>query len=228
MCGRYVLGPATDNYWVDLRGFLDTLGVRYNVAPTSTVGILRHGSDGREAAAVRWGLIPSWAKDTKIAYSTINARSESVAEKPAFRAAFKRRRCMVFADGYYEWTGPKGDKQPHYIQLAGGEPMLFFGLWESWKGPPGEPLDEPLETCTIITTSANEQLAEIHDRMPSIAACDAEEIDLWLDPEFEDAEHLKSLLGPSDLEFTTTKVSRYVNKVGNEGAECLEPMDEDS
>lgn len=226
MCGRYVLGPATDNYWVDLRGFLDSLGVRYNVAPTSTVGILRHGSEGREPAAVRWGLIPSWAKDAKIAYSTINARSESVAEKPAFRAAFKRRRCMVFADGYYEWTGPKGNKQPHYIRFADGDPMLFFGLWESWKGPKDDPFDEPLETCTIITTSSNEQLSAIHDRMPSLTTCDSGDIDLWLDPQFEDTEHLKSLLAPSDHEFTTTAVSKYVNKVGNEGEQCLEPVDE--
>jgi len=225
MCGRYVDGPMTRDYWGELRGFLDTLGIRYNVAPTSTVGILRWADGEREPAAVRWGLLPSWAKDDKIAYSTINARSETVAEKPAFRAAFKRRRCMVFADGYYEWTGPKGNKQPHFIRFADDRPMLFYGLWESWKGPKEAPLDEPLETCTIITTDANDELAHLHDRMPCISTVDADSIDLWLDPEFEDTEHLESLLAPSDADFEATAVSKYVNKVGHEGPECLEPAD---
>ncbi len=221
MCGRYVDGPMTRDYWSELRGFLDTLGLRYNVAPTSTVGILRWGTNGREPAAVKWGLIPSWSKDAKIAYSTINARSETVAEKPAFRSAFKRRRCLLFADGYYEWTGEKGNKQPHYIRFAEDRPMLFYGLWESWRGPKDEPLDVPLETCTILTTDAAPELEDIHHRMPCISTVDADSIDTWLDPEFEDADYLRSLLVPSDEEFTTTPVSRYVNKVGNEGPACV-------
>ena len=194
MCARYVNGPMTRDYWVQLRAFLDALGMRYNVAPTSIVPILRFGDAAREPAAVRWGLIPSWSKDNKIAYRTINARSETVHEKPSFRAAFKRRRCIVLADGYYEWTGPKSDRQPHYIRLADDRPLVFFGLWESWPGPKDDPLDEPLQTCTINTT------------------------------EFAYTDHLRSLLKPSDEEFVTNKVSKYVNKVGNEGPECIERL----
>lgn len=219
MCGRYVYGPATRDYWVDLRQFLDSLGDKYNVAPTNTVPILKAN---RQPAAVRWGLIPSWAKDEKIGFSCINARSETVADKPAFRAAFKRRRCLVLADGYYEWTGPKGDKTPHYLHLADGRPLVFYGLWESWPGPKGDPLQEPLETFTIITTDAAESVEHIHNRMPALTEVNSPKLDLWLDPEFEDHAHLQSLLEPYQGELAERTVSKYVNKVGNEGPECLE------
>lgn len=223
MCGRYVYGPATRDYWIDLRDFLDSLGDKYNVAPTNTVPILK---TDRQPAAVRWGLIPSWAKDDKIGFSSINARSETVADKPAFRAAFKRRRCLVLADGYYEWTGPKGDKTPHFIHMADDRPLVFYGLWESWPGPQDAPPEakrsEPLETCTIITTEAADSVAHIHNRMPALAEVDSDQLDLWLDPEFEDYQHLQSLLTPYGGELAERTVTKYVNKVGNEGPECLE------
>ena len=219
MCGRYVYGPATRDYWVDLRDFLDSLGDKYNVAPTNIVPILKAD---REPAAVRWGLIPSWAKDEKIGFSSINARSETVAEKPAFRTAFKRRRCLVLADGYYEWTGPRGDKTAHFIYMADGRPLVFYGLWESWPGPKDDPLQQPLETCTIITTAAAESVAHLHDRTPALAEVDSPPLDLWLDPEFEDYGHLQSLLEPYNGELAERTVTKYVNKVGNEGPECLE------
>ncbi|MGI9427689.1 MAG: SOS response-associated peptidase, partial [Bythopirellula sp.] len=188
----------------------------YNVAPTSQVPILRVNQGQREPVAARWGLIPPWAKDEKISYSTINAKAETVHEKPAFRAAFKRKRCVVLADGYYEWTGPKGDKQPHYIRMADDRPLVFLGLWENWRDN---------ISCTIITTEANPQLEHLHSRMPCITAVDSDSIDLWLDPEFEDSSYLRSLLKPvGDGVLQSTKVSRYVNKVGNQGPECIEPL----
>ena len=215
MCGRYVNGPMTYAFWTELNRFLDALGTSYNVAPTSQVAILREVDGRREPAAVRWGLIPSWAKDERIGYGTINARAETVREKPAFRAAFKRRRCVVLADGYYEWTGPKGDKQPHYIRMADERPLVFYGLWECWRD---------VESCTIITTAANSQLAHLHERMPCLAEVDSPALDLWLDPEFEDHDHLHSLLRPlEDDVLQHSAVSRYVNKVGNDGPECLAP-----
>jgi putative SOS response-associated peptidase YedK len=206
----------THSFWDELRSFLDVMGESYNVAPTSQVPILRLNQGQREPVAARWGLIPSWAKDEKISYSTINAKAETVHEKPAFRAAFRRKRCVVLADGYYEWTGPKGDKQPHYIRMADDRPLVFFGLWENWRD---------ILSCTIITTEANGQLEHLHRRMPCITEVDSESIDLWLDSEFEDSDFLKSLLKPVDNGvLQSNPVSRYVNKVGNQGPKCLEPL----
>jgi putative SOS response-associated peptidase YedK len=223
MCGRYVYGPATRDYWVELQGFLDALGPRYNVAVTSTVPILKAD---REPAAVRWGLIPSWSKDNSMAVRCFNARADSVADKPAFRAAFKKRRCIVLADGYYEWTGPKNDKRAHYIHMPDGRPMVFYGLWESWAGPKDAPLAEPLETCAIITTDAAPSIEHIHNRMPALTDPDDEAIDLWLDPEFEDYNHLESLLVPYEGELLEEPKSKYVNNVRNQGPECLENVEE--
>jgi putative SOS response-associated peptidase YedK len=230
MCGRYHHGPITERYWRELRLFSDELtheAARFNIAPTTPAVVLRHDQKGnRTLSKLRWGLLPSWAKDKAMAARLINARSETVREKPSFRSAFKRKRCFAIATGYYEWQklGPR-EKQTFNIRLTQGRPMLFYGLWESWRGPKDDPLPEPLETFTIITTDSNEATSQVHDRMPCIAPFDSESIDAWLDPEFEDGDLLQELLQPySSEEFETVKVGKYVNRVGNEGPECLTPV----
>jgi putative SOS response-associated peptidase YedK len=151
---------------------------RYNIAPTQLVAAVRPTADAgrREVVPLKWGLIPSWAKDPKIASSLINARGETVATKPSFRSAFKRRRCLILADAYYEWTGKPGKKQPWLFHYGNDRAFCFAGLWEHWKPPERE----PVETCTIVTTAANELAAKYHDRMPVII--DPADYARWLDP----------------------------------------------
>ena len=192
MCGRYTLRTPLN---VLAQQFLFELGdlpadfelkPRYNIAPTQTVAAVRRLEAGgpRQLALLHWGLIPSWAKDAKLAASTINARGETLAEKPAFRTAFARRRCLVLADGYFEWKAEGKKKLPLLFQLKSGQPFAFAGLWERWRGPAGTPEDAPpLESCTIVTTSANSLSANVHDRMPVIL--DPADYDLWLDPASE-------------------------------------------
>jgi putative SOS response-associated peptidase YedK len=230
MCGRYHHGPITERYWRELRLFSDELtheAARYNIAPTTPAIVLRQDERGnRVLSELRWGLLPSWAKDKKMAYRMINARSETIREKPSFRSAFKRKRCFVLATGYYEWKklGPK-EKQTYDIRLTENRPLLFYGLWEAWRGPQDDPLPEPMQTFTIITTDSNDVTSHIHDRMPCIATFDSPAIDTWLDAAFEDYDHLHSLLEPLAAdEVETVKVSSYVNKVGNEGEQCIEPI----
>lgn len=232
MCGRFNLRtPMT----VLAQQFLFELGPlakeafrpRFNIAPTQLVAAVRRLSDKdqRQLAVFHWGLIPSWAKDKKIAYSTINARGDSVADKPVFRAAFKSRRCLVLADGYYEWLTEGKKKLPLHYHMQDGKPFAFAGLWETWHGPP--PHDGPkLESCTIITTGGNELAAKVHDRMPVILQ--ERDYDLWLDSSVSDKERLKALLVPYPAkEMTADRVSTRVNNVKNEGPECLAPAEED-
>ena len=170
-----------------------------------------------------WGLIPSWAKDPKIGNQMINARSETLSEKPSFRSAYKRRRCLVLADGYYEWQKIPGEKtkQPVYIRLKSQKPFAFAGLWEVWKGTG---MDEPLRSCTIITCPPNAVLAEIHHRMPVILP--AEAYAAWLAPDEQSAETLQSLLVPyADEEMEAYSVSRFVNRPANNSPECIAPVD---
>lgn len=178
------------------------------------------GRPSRELALFHWGLIPSWAKDKKIAYSTINARGDTVADKPAFRSAFKSRRCLILADGYYEWITEGKKKLPLHYHRRDGRPFAFAGLWETWHGPP--PHDgPPLESCTIITTDANDLAATVHDRMPAILH--ERDYDLWLDPAMTDKERLQAPIRPYPAEeMTAERVSTLVNSVKNEGPECLE------
>jgi putative SOS response-associated peptidase YedK len=211
------------------------LGLRYNIAPTQNVAIVRQTVENspRELALVRWGLIPSWAKDTKIGSTLINARSETIAEKPSFRSAFKKRRCLVLADGYYEWAkapaggakaGGKGaaKKQPYYITMQDERAFAFAGLWEFWPGPKDQP--QPVETCTILTTDTNELTQDLHDRMPVILR--PEDYELWLDPQLQEREPLLPLLVPypSD-EMKLTPVSTLVNNVRNDTPACIAPVD---
>lgn len=218
MCGRYNLhnNPRMmAEVFAVLRGFEDEFRPAYNIAPTQSVVCLRD-ADQREFFRARWGLIPSWAKDAKIGASCINARSETIETKPAFRSAFKKRRCLVVADGFYEWR--QTDKQPFAISLTDG-PMLFAGLWETWRSPEG-----PVESCTICTTSANEFMAPLHERMPVILA--REVIDQWLDPQVNDPAELTPLLTqyPS-ANMKAWPVGKAVGNVRNQGPALLEPIE---
>jgi len=192
----------------------------YNISPTKKVIVV--GDDGtRYLMQMRWGLIPSWAKDPAIGNRMINARAETVATKPAFRVAFRHRRCLVVADGFYEWEKRDRTKQPFRIVLKSGEPFGFAGLWDTWTSPEGE----EIRTCTIITTEAKELLKPIHDRMPVILSHEAEAI--WLDPTIQDPAELFPLLTPYPAEeMEAYPVSRWVNRQDHDGPECIEPLRE--
>lgn len=219
MCGRFLLHAPVD---LLQRAFgfseLPNLQPRYNIAPTQTVPIVRQKEDGgRELAMVGWGLVPFWAKDLKIGSQLINARAETVPSKPAFRAAFAKRRCLVPADGFYEWQKREGSKlkQPMLIRRRDAAPFAFAGLWESWRGPDGE-----VQTCTIVTTEANAVLRPIHNRMPVVL--EPSVYDRWLDPEQPSAEQL---LQPCPDEWLEAfPVSTQVNNVRNDAAELIEPL----
>ena len=195
----------------------ETTQARYNIAPSQTVLAVRMGPDKGERliVPVRWGLIPFWADDPGIGDRMINARSESITEKPAFRHAFKSRRCLIPADGFYEWKKEKGGKQPYYIRMCDERLFVFAGLWDRWeKG------DQPIESCTILTTSPNELVQPIHDRMPVILA--QAEHDMWLDPDYPDSEGLLSILRPYPAEeMEAHPVSRRVNNPKNDDEGCV-------
>jgi putative SOS response-associated peptidase YedK len=218
MCGRFLLNsPLAQLQGQFGFGERPNLAPRYNVAPTQTVPIVRPRANGqeRELAMVRWGLVPFWAKDLSIGSRMINARAEGIAEKPAFRAAFKQRRCLVPADGFYEWRKVAGGKQPMLIRLRSGESFGFAGLWETWRGPEG-----PVETCTIVTTGPNAVTAPIHDRMPVIL--DPAEYGRWLDPSQPDAQ---ALLRPCPDDWLEAfPVSTRVNSPRHDSADLIEPF----
>lgn len=226
MCGRFTLhaDPEQLATLFDLPAAPE-LAPRYNIAPTQPVGIVRiHPHTGvREWALVHWGLIPSWSKDPSMGARMINARSETVAEKPSFRAAYKRRRCLVAADGFYEWQRVDGRKQPYYVQVGDGGPFAIAGLWELWTSPDGG----ELESCTLLTTDANELMEPIHNRMPVILA--PEDYAMWLgsggDDDRRTLDQLHHLLRPYPSEpMHAIPVSTYVNNPRNEGRECIQPV----
>jgi putative SOS response-associated peptidase YedK len=190
---------------------------RYNIAPSQPVVAVRLAEEGRHAIAwLRWGLVPSWAKDPSIGHSLINARAETVAEKPAFRGAFKSRRCLIPASGFYEWQAAGGkQKQPHFIRMLDGRPFALAGLWECWRVGEGE----PVETCAILTTEANAVVGPIHQRMPVIVAQDA--FGSWLDPHTPPPELHALLRTYRAEEMTAVPVGRFVNNPRNEGPRCL-------
>jgi putative SOS response-associated peptidase YedK len=216
MCGRFTLrtplAVLAQQFQFDLDNALQ-LPLRYNIAPTQDVAAVRMVDGKRKLALLRWGLIPSWAKDTKIASSTINARADTVATKPAFRTAYKRRRCLVLADGYYEWLRVGKAKQPYLYEVDGGKPFALAGLWEQW----GDKESAPLESCSVITTDANKLAQEIHDRMPVIL--DPVDYDAWLNPESGDVAYLLDQF-PADR-MTVRPVSTFVNNARNQGPECI-------
>jgi putative SOS response-associated peptidase YedK len=225
MCGRYT-NRLTWRQIVELYRLTapepsaaPNLPPRYNIAPTQEAPVVRLIDSGRELLSMRWGLIPAWSKDRRIGAQCINARAESVAGKPAFREAYKRRRCLVPADGYYEWRPVEGEKkpQPYHVTMADGAPMTFAGLWERWRDPAGA---VELLTFTILTTAASEAIAPLHDRMPAILR--PEDHDAWLDPQRDASPLLRPYAGP----MRHYPVSRHVSAARNEGPECIAPLTE--
>ncbi|NJN82876.1 MAG: SOS response-associated peptidase [Caldilineaceae bacterium] len=226
MCGRFTL-HANPNVLATLFGLSEepTVVSRYNIAPTQPVAVvrLRPQDHEREWALVRWGLVPSWSKEPSIGSRMINARSETVSEKPSFRAAFKRRRCLIPSDGFFEWQRIDKAKQPYFIHLADGGPFAFAGLWEQWAGADGS----EMETCTILTCEPNELVASLHNRMPVIVA--PEDYEEWLGPGPEqnskELSLLRHLLRPYPADkMAAYPVSTYVNSPAHEGAECVQPL----
>jgi len=227
MCGRY-----TNRFtWKELHERLDLIGTplnlrpRYNVAPSQDVAVVRASNAGRTLAMLRWGLIPGWARDPTIGHKLINARSETAAEKPSFRSAFRHRRCLIPADGFYEWQRRGGTRRPWLFGLRDGAPMIFAGLWERWTVPEGAALTgslaerspgDAVETCTILTTAANETVAPVHGRMPVILESDA--WDPWLAGG-------RVALGPCPADaMTAHPVSTHVNRPANDDPRCVEPV----
>jgi putative SOS response-associated peptidase YedK len=222
MCGRFAQkSPARKISKQFKVGEVPPLVEHYNVAPAQNVLAVREASGGREATFLKWGLVPRWAKDSAIGNKLINARAETVAEKPSFRDAFARRRCLVPLDGFFEWSRRGDRKRPFYFHMRDGEPFAVAGLWEAWKGED----EEPLETCTLLTTEANELLAGYHDRMPVILR--PESYDLWLDAGVRSSGQLLPLLHPySSEEMSAYAVSLVVNSPSNDSPRCVEPARE--
>jgi len=206
--------------FIDPSGVLDLIKPRFNISPSQNSPTVIVNQDNRELKMMRWGLIPFWAKEASIGYKMINAKAETVHEKPSFRKSFKDKRCLVLADGFYEWTKTdKKNKIPFRFVLKTKEPFAFAGLWDAWKTPEGE----MLLTFTIITTNANELMEPIHDRMPVILHEKDEA--LWLDPEFKDANKLTALLKPFPSDkMEAYRVSTIVNSPKNDTPKCIEPV----
>jgi len=223
MCGRFALtAPASDIAEIFQVDVLPDVLPRYNVAPTTQVQCVVDDAGTRSLQTFRWGLIPGWAKDRKIATRTLNARAETASSKPAFRAAFKRRRLLVLADGFYEWERiDKKNKIPHLIQVQGGTPFGMAGLWERWTDPETQ---QEVRSCTIVTTSGNALMKPIHDRMPVILP--SHTWDLWLDPSVNDKEVLQELLVPYAGPMQERAVSRTVGNVKNRGPEVQGPFED--
>jgi putative SOS response-associated peptidase YedK len=222
MCGRFSLTIDDQEQLAKLLGadadvFLqEHYRPRYNIAPTDDHWLLRVKQERRELLPAKWGLVNNWAKDAKKAFRQINARAESIDTRSAFREAFKARRCVVPADGYYEWTGPKDNRQPHWFHRPDGDIFLMAGLYESWFPAP----DQPRRTFTIITTSANDLSTPIHDRMPVVLP-NEDAVDAWLYGE-TDAAQLKQLLAPVANDYLTVRrVSQRVNSVKNDDPDVL-------
>ena len=218
MCGRYALTSSPEEIaerfnlvWARLEA-----SAHYNIAPSQMIPVVRDTGQGRELVLLKWGLIPSWAKDSTIGVKLINARAETLADKPAFRSAYRYRHCLIPADAFYEWVPIAGRKQPYCIRMSDQGPFGMAGLWEHWVNPSGE----PLETCTIITTDANALVAELHNRMPAIIA--PGDYTAWLDASNPNAQQL---LRPSPSEqLIAYPVTPRVNNVKNDDAECIAPL----
>jgi putative SOS response-associated peptidase YedK len=221
MCGRFTLRAPASVLAEQFALFeVPPFTPRFNIAPSQPVPVVRLAPEQldprRELVWLRWGLIPSWAKDRTIGNRMINARAETVAEKPAFRAALRRRRCLVAADGFYEWQRTGKRKQPYFIRLRDDRPFAFAGLWESWEGPDCV----QIESCTLLTTEPNELMRPIHNRMPVILL--AQHYQQWLDTTVQEPEQLLPLFRPYPAgEMTAEPVSTFVNSPANEGPECI-------
>ncbi len=219
MCGRYTV-IANPEVLRALFGYAEqpNFPPRYNIAPTQPIAIVRLVDGKRQFALVRWGLLPSWVKDPKAFTLLINARGETVCDKPAYRAAMKRRRCLIPADGFYEWQKAGDRKRPFYVRAKSGAPLAFAGLWETWMGPNGE----ELETAAIVTTAANDTLKPIHERMPVIVPREA--FDLWLNCSDVDAKTAEALIAPAPEGLLEAyEISTAVNRTANDNPKLMEP-----
>lgn len=219
MCGRFTL---TENI-IQLQAFFQfdndiEAAPRYNIAPGQQILTVVSNGKERIGRTMKWGLVPFWAQDEKIGYKLINARGETIDTKPSFKHAFQRRRCLILADGFYEWKKLEDRKQPYRFTMKDKKPFAFAGIWETWaKG------GEPVVTCTIITTSPNEVTADVHDRMPVILP--EHTYDAWLDPSFQQVDKLKELLKPYPAEaMEKYEVSTLVNSARNESRELIAPL----
>jgi putative SOS response-associated peptidase YedK len=221
MCGRFTLhqSDAAIAHAFALEEVPDW-DVSYNIAPTQSVAaILSVTNSKRQFKRLRWGLIPSWSKDASIGAKLINARAETVAEKPAFRSAFRQRRCLIVADGFYEWQQQEGGKQPFYIHLKNHELFAFAGLWERWQ----KQENEAIESCTILTTGANALMQPLHDRMPVILHL--EDYNTWLNPDIQPLQALQSLLRPYPAEeLSAYPVSSWVNRPNHNSEQCIQQL----
>lgn len=206
MCGRFTLHTSKEVIESELDVEMPELDPSYNIAPTQQVLALAANNQKRKAGFLQWGLIPHWSKDTKVGSKMINARSETVDEKPSFKKLLPSRRCLIIADGFYEWKKQNNHKQPYHITVNGGEVFTFAGLWDRWIGE-----DQEIITCTMLTTNANHLMSDIHERMPVIL--DKEARETWLNPSVKDTAELKELLLPYD----SAKMEAYPisNKVNN-------------
>jgi len=226
MCGRfarYSLSRELERYFNALPPPFE-IQPNYNVAPTQETPVIVLQEDERHIKKRHWGLVPFWAKDISIGSRMINARVETVTSKPAFRAALKQRRCLIPANGFYEWLGKTGNKQPYYFHLPSGEPIAFAGLWEVWedKNTAAEP--SPYKSCTIITTEASDSVKDVHNRMPLILK--PEVYSEWLDPENKELGIIEEVMKNGCVkELKRYPVSKLVNRVGNNSKECIETTD---
>ncbi len=229
MCGRFTLRTSlktlAEHFLFDVPADL-TLVPKYNIAPTHSIATLVWHQGKRRYGRMHWGLIPRWAEDASMASKMINARSETIREKPSFRSAFQRQRCLILADGYYEWQPRRSAKQPVYLHQRNHQPFAFAGLWELWAPPHTTPETPPWWTTTIITTDANEITNNLHHRMPVILS--PADYDRWLNPDTEALDSLHQLLvAPRDQnqmsDFAMTPVSTRVNNVHNDDPQCIAP-----
>jgi putative SOS response-associated peptidase YedK len=218
MCGRFTQRADSKKIAKEFKvAEVPAVEARYNIAPTQDVLAVREGGDGREATYLKWGLVPSWAKDTSMGARLINARSETVTEKPAFRQAFTQRRCVIPSDGFYEWQRTGGRKQPFFFRMRDERPFGFAGLWERWEGEGGEVIN----SCAILTTQANEVLRPVHDRMPVILHPD--DYELWLGGSARELGLVKEVLRPYPAEeMVGYPVGSGVNSPRSQGAGLLE------
>ena len=222
MCGRFSLhapeADILDAFDIDALPVGVTLAPRYNIAPSQDIAIVRADDKDRHLGLARWGLVPGWSKEAKSRYSTINARAESVADKPAYRTPFRRKRCLVPADGFYEWQQAADAKVPHYICRQDRKVFAFAGLWDHWSGE-----DEAFDSCVIITAPASGIMTKLHARMPVII--DPADYDTWLDPAVTDPDAIAPCLGTTTPigHLTAWPVSTRVNSPKHEDPQCLEP-----
>lgn len=219
MCGRYTLaaGPEFIGPYFDIEGPLPDFKTSYNITPGGDVPVIWQApGGGRACSLMHWGLIPHWAKEPTTKYKMINAKAETLTERPAFRSAFKHHRCLIPASGFYEWQADKDGKQPYYIYPKSGDLLAFAGLWEYWEG------DHVINSCTIITTTANSTVASIHERMPAIIM--QEQFDTWLDPDVEDTRFLQDWLLPVKQDtLQLHAISKAVNNPANDNPGLIEP-----